>query len=203
MEIIVYNEEGKKIENMQVPDSISNSPVRYKLLRDVVKMYAANKRQGTVSTKTRAEVSGGGKKPWAQKHTGKARAGSSRSPIWRGGGVAFGPKPRDYAYSIPKMAKRQALFSALSSKIKDNEVVVVDKLDFASPKTKQMVSLLKSFDMAGISSLIVISKATESLLKSSRNIPCVKMMECHDLNAYEILKPKKILITKQALSSLG
>lgn len=203
MEIIVYNDEGKEIENMRVPDSISDSPVRYKLLRDVVKMYEANKRQGTVSTKTRAEVSGGGKKPWAQKHTGKARAGSSRSPIWRGGGVAFGPKPRDYSYSIPKMAKKQALFSALSSKIKDNEVVVVDKLDFASPKTKQMVSLLKSFGMAGISSLIVIPKATESLLKSSRNIPYVRMMECHDLNAYEILKPKKILITKQALSSLS
>lgn len=203
MEIPVYNKLGEKTDNILLDSERFGGPVRHILLREAVLMYEANKRQGTVSTKTRAEVSGGGKKPWAQKHTGKARAGSSRSPIWRGGGVAFGPKPRDYSYSIPKMAKKQALFSALSSKIKDNEVVVVDKLDFASPKTKQMVSLLKSFGMAGISSLIVISKATESLLKSSRNIPYVRMMECHDLNAYEILKPKKILITKQALNSLS
>ncbi|MCF6147209.1 MAG: 50S ribosomal protein L4 [Candidatus Kuenenia sp.] len=203
MEITVYNEEGREIESLKVSDSILNSPVRYKLLRDVVRMYEASKRQGTASTKTRAEVSGGGKKPWAQKHTGKARAGSSRSPIWRGGGVALGPKPRDYSYSIPKRAKKQALFSALASKFKDGEVVVVDDLDFSLPKTKRMVTLLKTLGVLGESCLIVISKATEALLKSSRNIPSVEMMECGDLNAYEILKPKKILITKQALSCLG
>lgn len=203
MEITVYNEEGKKVEDLKVSDNICNSPVRYKLLRDVVRMYEANKRRGTASTKTRAEVSGGGKKPWAQKHTGKARAGSSRSPIWRGGGVALGPKPRDYSYSIPKRAKRQALFSALASKFKDNEVLVVDDLDFDVPKTKRVVSLLKSLGILGENCLIVISKATEALIKSSRNIPSVKTIECNDLNAYEILRPKKILITKQALSCLG
>ncbi|MBM4054082.1 MAG: 50S ribosomal protein L4 [Planctomycetes bacterium] len=203
MQITVYSSEGKEIENLKVSDGIIQCPVRCKLLRDAVKMYEANKRQGNASTKTKAEVAGGGKKPWAQKHTGKARAGSNRSPIWRGGGIVFGPKPRDYSYSIPKRARKEALYSALASKFKDREVVVVDNLDFSVPKTKKMVLILKSLGIFGESCLIVISKVTEPLLKSSRNIPSVKMMECGDLNAYEILKPKKILITKQALGSLG
>lgn len=203
MEIPVYNKKGEKIDNVLLDDKKFGGPVRKKLLRDAVTMYEANKRQGTASTKTRAEVAGGGKKPWAQKHTGRARAGSSRSPLWKGGGVSFGPRPRDYSFAIPKKARKLALYSAVSAKIKDNELVVIDELNFDIPKTKQMVDILKALNIDNSSCLIVISRANETIWKSARNIPSVKIMASMELNAYEILRPKKILLTKEALSSIG
>jgi len=202
MEIGVYNKEGHKIEDMQLNGGKLDGPIRFRLMRDAVIMYEANKRQGTASTKTKAEVAGGGKKPWAQKHTGRARAGSNRSPIWKGGGVALGPKPRDYSYTMPKKAKKLALYSALAAKMRDNEVIVIDELDFDSPKTKQMVFVLKSLGVLGDSCLVVLSDVNDPVLKSARNIPTVKTMKYSDLNAYEVLRPKKILITKQALVNL-
>ena len=191
MEIPVYSKEGEKIDNLQLDDKVFGGPIRNKLLRDAITMYEANKRQGTASTKTRGEVAGGGRKPWVQKHTGRARAGSIRSPLWKGGGVSHGPKPRDYSFAIPKKARRLALYTALSAKVRDNELVVIDNLNFDIPKTKQMVGILKALNIDNSSCLIVIPKANENVWKSARNIPSVKIMTSTELNAYEILRPKK------------
>ena len=203
MEIPVYSKEGEKVDNLQLDDKKFGGPIHKKLLRDAVIMYEANKRQGTASTKTKGEVAGGGRKPWAQKHTGRARAGSIRSPLWKGGGVSHGPKPRDYSFSIPKKAKKVALLSALAAKARDNELIVVEDLNFDIPKTKQMVGLLKALRIDGSSCLIVLSKANETVWKSARNIPSVKVMVSAALNAYEVLRPEKILLTKEALSNIG
>jgi len=203
MEIPVYSKEGEKIDNLQLDDKKFGGPIRKKLLRDAVIMYEANKRQGTASTKTKGEVAGGGRKPWTQKHTGRARAGSIRSPLWKGGGVSHGPKPRDYSFAIPKKARRLALYTALSAKARDNELVVIDDLNFDIPKTKQMVGILKALNMDNSSCLIVIPRVNETVWKSARNIRSVKVMTSTELNAYEVLKPKKVLLTKEALSSIG
>ena len=203
MEIPVYSKEGEKIDNLQLDDKKFGGPIRKKLLRDAVIMYEANKRQGTASTKTKGEVAGGGRKPWTQKHTGRARAGSIRSPLWKGGGVSHGPKPRDYSFAIPKKARRLALYTALSAKARDNELVVIDDLNFDIPKTKQMVGILKALNMDNSSCLIVIPRVNETVWKSARNIPSVKVMTSAELNAYEVLRPKKVLLTKEALSSIG
>ncbi|GAB62805.1 MAG: 50S ribosomal protein L4 [Candidatus Jettenia sp.] len=203
MEILVYNKLGEKVNNIQLNEKKYGGPVRTKLLRDAVIMYEANKRQGTACTKTRGEVAGGGKKPWVQKHTGRARAGSIRSPIWKGGGVSFGPRPRDYSYSIPKKARKLALYSALTAKIRDNELLVLESLEFDTPKTKQMVGILKALGINGGSCLIVLPEANEIVWKSARNIPSVKVMTSAELNAYDVLKPKKILITREALNSIN
>jgi len=203
MEIPVYSKEGEKIDNLQLDDKKFGGPIRKKLLRDAVIMYEANKRQGTASTKTKGEVAGGGRKPWTQKHTGRARAGSIRSPLWKGGGVSHGPKPRDYSFAIPKKARRLALYTALSAKAGDNELIVIDDLNFDIPKTKQMVGILKALNMDNSSCLIVVSRANETVWKSARNIPYIKIMTSAELNAYEVLRPKKVLLTKEALSSIG
>lgn len=202
MEIPVHNKLAEKIDNLQLDDSKFGGPVRKILLRDAVLMYEANKRQGNACTKTKGEVAGGGKKPWVQKHTGRARAGSIRSPLWKGGGVSFGPKPRDYSYSIPKKARKQALFSALISKIRDDELVVVDDFGLENPKTKKMIEILKVFQANDKSCLIVIGGENEVVWKSARNIPHVKVMRSCELNAYEVLKPEKILIMKDALKNI-
>src|SRR3990172_3916540 len=192
-EVPLYNKEGKQIDSIRLDEQKFGYPIYRVLLRDAVIMYEANKRQGTASTKTKGEVAGGGKKPWVQKHTGRARAGSIRSPLWRGGGVSHGPKPRDYSYAIPKKARKLALYTALSAKVRDNELVVIDNLNFDIPKTKQMVGILKALNIDNSSCLIVIPKANENVWKSARNIPSVKIMTSTELNAYEILRPKKIL----------
>ncbi len=202
MEMPVYNKQGEKIDNILLDPEKFGGPVRHILLREAVIMYEANKRQGTASTKTRAEVAGGGKKPWVQKHTGRARAGSIRSPIWKGGGVTFGPKPRDYSYAIPKKARKLALFSALTAKARDNELIVVEDLDFDIPKTKQIVGILKSLGIDGGSCLIVVPKSDKIVWKSARNIPYVKVMASAELNAYEVLRPNKILLTREALNTI-
>ncbi len=202
MEIPVYNKLGEKTDNILLDSERFGGPVQHILLREAVLMYEANKRQGTASTKTKSEVAGGGKKPWVQKHTGRARAGSIRSPIWKGGGVTFGPKPRDYSYTIPKKAKKLALFSALTAKARDNELIVIENLDFDVPKTKQMMGILKSLGINGCSCLVVISKTDKAVWKSARNIPYVKVMVGAELNAYEVLRPKKILVTREALNTI-
>ncbi|KAA0242042.1 MAG: 50S ribosomal protein L4 [Candidatus Brocadia sp. AMX2] len=201
MDIPVYNKVGEKIDSVQL-DERFGGPVRKTLLRDAVLMYEANKRQGNASTKTKGEVAGGGKKPWVQKHTGRARAGSIRSPLWKGGGVVFGPKPREYSYAIPKKARKQALFSALTARVRDNELVVVEDLNFDAPKTKQMVEILKALGINGLRCLIVIPNANEMVWKSARNIPSVKVMNSAELNAYEVLKPEKVLLTREALGNI-
>ena len=202
MDMPVYNKEGEKIDSVQLDGEKFGGPIRTTLLRDAILMYEANKRQGTACTKTKAEVAGGGKKPWTQKHTGRARAGSIRSPLWKGGGVSFGPKPRDYAYLIPKKAKKMAFYSALATRLRDGELVIVDDLNFEAPKTKQMITILKALGITSGSCLIILPKADEVVWKSARNIPYVKVATCAGLNAYEILKPKRILLTREALSNI-
>ena len=157
LEVQMFDNDGGLLEKISLSEDKFGGKVHGSLLRDAILMYEANRRIGTASTKTRKEVSGGGKKPWKQKHTGRARAGSIRSPLWRGGGTVFGPKPRDYSYSIPKKAKKLALESAILAKLKDNEVVLIDKLEFDQPSTKRMVGLLKTLGIES-SCLIVIQK---------------------------------------------
>ena len=201
MELPVYNNEGNEIEKVSLDSQRLGGRIRKTLLREAVIMYEANQRVGTASTKTKSEVAGGGRKPWVQKHTGRARAGSIRSPLWRGGGIVFGPKPRDYSYSIPKKAKKVALRSALLSRFVDNEVIIADKLDFDTPSTKKMAQLLSALNANG-SCLIVIPERIEAIWKSARNIPLVKVMTVSELNAYDVLKKDKVLMTKDALSIL-
>lgn len=202
MELPVYNNEGNEVEKVSLDEERLGGRIRKTLLREAVIMYEANQRVGTACTKTRSEVAGGGKKPWMQKHTGKARAGSIRSPLWRGGGITFGPKPRDYSYSIPKKAKKVALRSALLSRFVDNEVIVVDRLDFDLPSTRKMAQLLSALNING-SCLIVIPERSEAVWKSARNIPLVKVMIVSELNAYDVLKKDKLLMTKDALDILS
>ncbi len=197
----VFDSDGNPLENTSLQEERFGGKVRMALLRDVVIMHEANHRRGTASTKTRGEVAGGGKKPWTQKHTGRARAGTNRSPIWRGGGVVFGPRPRDYSYSMHRKAKKVALQSALLSKLKDNEVILIDKFEFDSPSTKKMANLLKSIGIKE-SCLIVISELNDTIWKSSRNIYNLKIRVVSDLNAYDVIKYKKLLIVKDALDNL-
>ncbi len=197
----VFDSDGSPLENVSLQEEAFGGTVRTTLLRDVIIMHEANHRRGTASTKTRGEVAGGGKKPWMQKHTGRARAGTNRSPIWKGGGVVFGPRPRDYSYSMHRKAKRVALQSALLSKLKDNEVVLIDKLEFDIPSTKKLASLLKSLGIME-SCLIVIPELNDTVWKSSRNIYNLKVRVVSDLNAYDVIKYKKLLIVKDSLDSL-
>ena len=172
------------------------------LMHEAVVSYLANQRQGTHATKTKGLVSGGGKKPWKQKHTGRARSGSSRSPLWRGGGTTFGPQPRDYSYELPKTARRTALFAAISKKIKDGEVLIVEGIKFEGPRTREMVNVLKNLGLSGGSTLVVVSEADRPVLLSARNIPGVDVICARDLNIYEVVSHKKVLATKAAMEVL-
>jgi len=201
LEIPMFDSNGNLLEKVALSEDAFGGKVHKALLRDAIIMYETNRRQGTASTKTRGEIRGGGRKPWAQKHTGRARAGSIRSPLWRGGGVIFGPKPRDYSFSIPRKAKKVALYSAILSKLQDNEVIVIDELVFNSPSTKRMVSLLKALGIVD-SCLVIISNEDETIRLSSRNIRKLATKIVSDLNAYDVVRYKRLLITKDALDNL-
>jgi large subunit ribosomal protein L4 len=197
--IAVYDIHGAQVDEIELNDSVFGIAPNEAVMHEFVKMQLANKRQGTSSTKTRAEVRGGGKKPWRQKGTGRARAGSSRSPIWKGGGVTFGPKPRDYSYKLPKKVRRLAMKSALSSKVLDNNIIVVDFADFAEPKTQVMVEALKALN-AGRKTLVVTGDEDVNLIKSSRNIAGVKPLKADFINVYDILNHETLLMTKGAVA---
>lgn len=187
---------------MSLPEDLFGLKGKEALLHDSVVNYLANQRQGTHATKTKGLVRGGGKKPWKQKHTGRARAGSSRSPLWRGGGTVFGPQPRDYSYSVPKQARKTALYAALSAKIADEEVMVIEGLRLEGPKTKSMVEIINNLGVSGESLLIVINGRDENVLLSSRNIPAVTVRPAGELHAYDVLSRSRVLITKDALEAL-
>lgn len=195
--VALYNISGQQIGDIELNDNVFGIEVNQHVLYEAVKNQLANKRQGTQSAKTRAEVRGGGRKPWRQKGTGRARAGSIRQPNWVGGGVVFAPKPRDYSYSIPKKVKRLAMKSALSSKVQENEIVVLDELKMEQPKTKDMVNILKNFDVKR-KALIVMQEKDENVLKSVNNIPGVETALVNTLNVYDILKYDMFIITKDA-----
>ncbi|HPT69861.1 MAG TPA: 50S ribosomal protein L4 [Syntrophomonas sp.] len=197
--VAVYNMLGAQVGEIELNDDVFGIEPNKAVMYDFIKMQLANKRQGTSSTKTRTEVRGGGKKPWRQKGTGRARAGSSRNPVWRGGGIAFGPKPRDYSYKLPQKVRRLALKSALSSKALDNKILVVDEFSFDQPKTKVMVQALEALKV-GKKTLLVTADGNVNVVKSARNIEGVKPMRADFINVYDILKHDTLLMTKDAVA---
>lgn len=196
----VVNIKGSKVGEIALNDKIFDVKVNNALLHEAVVMQLASRRLGTSAVKNRAAVSGGGKKPWRQKGTGQARHGSRRSPIWKGGGTVFGPSPRDYDYSLPKKARRQALKSALSAKVQAGELIVVDLLKLTEPKTKNMVEILNN--LKANKPLIVTAELEENLFKSARNIPGVAMLATEGLNIYDILAHDQMIITKDAVGKV-
>ncbi|MBC7360848.1 MAG: 50S ribosomal protein L4 [Candidatus Aminicenantes bacterium] len=200
MKVQVLDQSGKPVKELSVPEEIFSYPVKEHLIYEAVVNYLANQRQGTACTKTRGEVSGGGRKPWRQKGTGRARAGSIRSPLWRHGGTVFGPKPRDYSYAIPKKARKNALKSALTAKLAENQVLVIDQINISQPKTKEAAIWLKNLKID--SALIVDDRENENLFRSVRNIPNVKAVDDEQLNIYDVLKYKWIVFSQRAFNSL-
>ncbi|MBM7869601.1 large subunit ribosomal protein L4 [Clostridium pascui] len=196
----LFNKQGQKVGDVQLADNIFATEINEYALHQVVVAQLANKRQGTQSAKTRAEVSGGGIKPWRQKGTGRARQGSTRSPQWIHGGIVFAPKPRSYRVSIPKSMRRVAMKSALSAKVKDNSMIVLENLELETPKTKEMVAMLKAFEAK--KTLIVTAESNENVYKSARNIEGVAVIPVNNLNVYDILKYEKFIITKDAVSKV-
>ncbi len=199
--VAVYNMEGVKTGSMEVSDSIFCAPVNKSVLHTVVTNYLANQRQGTQSTKTRTEVRGGGIKPWRQKGTGRARQGSIRAPQWTGGGVALGPKPRDYRYNINRKLKKIALKSALAAKYEAYEIFVVEDLKMDEIKTATIAKMLKGMEIDS-KALIVTAQCDENVYKSARNIKGVTPTYVDVLNTYEILKHDKFVISKEAVAKI-
>lgn len=194
----VYSLSGKKVEKFKLNPAIFNQELRKPLLHQVIVMYKANLRQGTASTKTRAEVRGGGKKPWRQKGTGRARAGSIRSPLWRGGGVVFGPRKRDFSYSMPKKMRRLAVISSLSAKTKDNQILVLEKDPEAShPKTKEIVKILSALKACDKRILFLYSEKNENLILSCRNIKNLTLRLYDDFNAHDVISNSMVLFSRE------
>lgn len=194
----VYNMSGEQTGEIELAEDVFGVEVNQHVLYEVVKNQLANRRQGTQSVKTRSEVRGGGRKPWRQKGTGRARHGSIRSPLWVGGGVAFAPKPRDYSYKVPKKVRRLAMKSALSSKVLNNELTVLDRLEMEGPKTSAMVELLANIK-SGKKALIVMTDNDSNIIKSARNIPNVKTISINTLNVYDILNSDTLIITEEGI----
>jgi large subunit ribosomal protein L4 len=198
--IQVLDQSGKKVSEMNAPKEVFSYPVKEHLLYEAVVSFRANQRRGTASTKTKAEVKGGGRKPWRQKGTGRARAGSIRSPLWRKGGVTFGPKPRNYYYSLPKKAKRNALKSVLSMKLAEKQLIILKALEIKEPKTKGGAKLLKALKLD--SALIVDDHQNKNLFLSLRNIPKVKAVDTNLVNVYDVLEHKWLVFSQKAFESL-
>ena len=186
------------VGKMNLSDDVFDIHAKEGVVHSAVVNFLANQRQGTHSTKTKGLVSGGGKKPWKQKGTGRARAGSIRSPLWRTGGIVFGPQPRDYSYKLPKKVKRLALMTAFYRKLADGEVVVIDNFAIEKPKTKEMKEILKNLGLTGKSILIVLPEKDNSVVLSARNIPSVSVTRTADLNTYDVIVHNVLLMTKDA-----
>ena len=198
--VALYDIKGQNIGDIALSENVFGQPVNTAVMHEVVVAHLANCRQGTQSAKTRSEVSGGGKKPWRQKGTGRARQGSTRSPQWRHGGVVFAPKPRDYTIRVNKKVKRLAMKSALSSKVEENELIVFDALNIEAPKTKEMVKVLKAVDVN--KALIVLADKDDAVERASANIEGVKTTLVGTLNVYEILKYEKLILTKASVEKI-
>ena len=194
----VYSLSGKKVDKFKLNPEIFNAKIHKPLLHQVVVMYRANQRQGTASTKRRGEVRGGGRKPWRQKGTGRARVGSIRSPLWRGGGIIFGPKPRDFGYNVPKNMKRLALVSSLSAKTRDKEIMVLEKEpNLTQPKTKEIAKLMMALKIYNKRILLLYSKKNGNLVLSCRNIKSLTLRLCDDFNIYDVLSNSRILFSRE------
>ena len=201
MDLTVFDLRGQAVGQHALDPAVWDGPINTALLSQAVAMYRANVRAGTASTKTRGEVSGGGKKPWKQKHTGRARAGSIRSPLWRHGGSVFGPRPRSFAFRLPQTMRRSALRESLKGKLRDAELVVIDSLSAESPKTKPFAGLRQAFQVER-RSVIVLHEPSEALLKSLRNLASFELRQAQNLNAWDVLNTHKVLLTTQALACL-
>jgi large subunit ribosomal protein L4 len=194
----VYDLEKNKVGTVELNPKVFGGPVKEHLFYYVVNWQLANRRSGTASTKTRGEVRGGGRKPWRQKHTGRARQGSIRAPHWRKGGVVFGPKPRDWSFDLPKKVRREALRSALSLKCKEGKLIILKDFSLSQIKTKQVVEFAKRFDLD--KALIVVNENNENLEKSARNLDNIKVLKTIGLNVYDILKFDTLVLTLDSLS---
>ena len=197
----VYDIKGKKVSDIELAESVFGIEPNENIVHAVLVNYLANQRQGTQSTKTRAEVSGGGRKPWRQKGTGRARQGSIRAPHWVGGGVALGPKPRSYNYTVNKKERRLAIKSMLSSKVLEKELIVVDKLDLKEIKTKEMARILNNIKAEG-KTVILLPEKNETVQKSARNIEGVKTLQVGTINVYDLLKHKNLVVTEETVKKL-
>ena len=199
--VAVYNIDRQQVGDIELNDNVFGVEVKGGLLHQAVVMQLASQRLGTHATKTRAFVRGGGRKPWKQKGTGRARSGSRRSPLWVGGGTVFGPHPRSYAFSMPRKQRRLAIKCALSDKVQEDSLFVLDALDFEAPKTKQVVKLLQTFEIDN-KALIITAEEAENVERSSRNIPGVKAINTTGLNVYDILNHDKLFVTKDAVARI-
>jgi large subunit ribosomal protein L4 len=197
--VAVYNAQGVRTGEIELSENVFGQEVRADLMHQVVKQYLANQRQGTHSVKNRSAVSGGGAKPWRQKGTGRARQGSRRAPNWPGGGIVFGPQPRDYGFKIPKKVKRAALQSALSSKVADEAMIVLDELAMDAPKTKTVLNILNNLKVDK-KALIVTSGTSDNVYKSTRNVVGVDALNADSINVYELLNHEVLVVTKDAVS---
>ena len=197
----VVNAKNEKVDSLELPDVIFGAPVKPHLLHEVVRMQLANRRQGTADTKGRSDVSGGGKKPWKQKGTGRARAGSTRSPLWRHGGTIFGPHPRSYAFEVPKAVRRQALLAALTTKAQAGAIRLLESVSLEKPSTKQMLSMLQAVGAQG-KALVVLPARDEVVEKSARNLPEVRVLTVRGLNVYDVLKADTLVLTPEGVSTL-
>ncbi|OGX36915.1 MAG: 50S ribosomal protein L4 [Omnitrophica WOR_2 bacterium RIFCSPLOWO2_12_FULL_50_9] len=199
--LTVLDSQGKKSGSVDLPVDIFGEGVNTDVIHQAVVMYQASLRQGNASTKERGSVSGGGKKPFRQKGTGRARQGSIRSPLWKGGGVVFGPHPRDFGYTVPQKVRKAALRESLNAKHKDEDLVCVDDLKESFDKTKEFAKILKNLSLKG-KILALLDGSDASIVRASRNIPFFRLMRSQDVSAYDILRHKKVLVTKTALNNL-
>jgi len=198
--IPVVSQRNEPVGEIGLPAEVFGGPVRRHLLYETVKMQLANRRSGTAATKTRHYVRGGGKKPWKQKGTGRARAGSTRSPLWVGGATLFGPQPRDYSYRLPASARQAALRSVLAAKLRDGQVVVLDKIELDAPKTKLMAQLVDGLQVT--SALIVLSGKNDTIERAARNLPHVKVLRAEGANVYDILRYDRLILTPESVEAL-
>ena len=196
----VYDIEGKEVETLELNDSVFGVEINEHLMHLAVVGQLANSRQGTQSAKTRSEVSGGGRKPWRQKGTGHARQGSTRSPQWAGGGVVFAPVPRDYSFKLNKKEKRAALKSALTSKVQDKKLIVVDELKFDEIKTKSFANVMKNLNVT--KGLVVLAENDANVVLSAKNIPTVQTTLTNTLNVYDVMKAGTVVLTKDAVAKM-
>lgn len=201
VKLSVVNSQGKETDTIDLPENVFGARVNAPLIHQAVVMYRAAQRQGTASTKDRGDVSGGGKKPFRQKGTGQARAGSNRSPLWHGGGTTFGPHPRDFGYSLSKKIRTGALRESVNSKLQTKNLLCIDELTVSPPKTKEFVKILSKLKLEG-RILALLDKADANVEKASRNIPRFHLMRVQDVNALDVMSNKKLLVTKSALKSL-
>ncbi len=204
----IYNTAGKEVDTIELDDKVFDGTVNTAVIHQAIRAYRANQRKGLASTKTMGEVSGGGRKPWRQKGTGRARVGSIRSPLWRHGGVIFGPHPRDFSYTIPQKIKALALKSSLNAKIKESSFLVLDEFLLGKPKTKEAVNIFSNLKLnprkekTSYNILLVLDKIDDNLKRSLRNIDFLHINNARDVNTYEVLAHRKLIITKGGLSEL-